>query len=204
MSRWSQVIGGHLKPQSELPVVTFDDISGHWAKEMFEELASQGMITGYPDGSFHPNESIKRQHMALLLMRAFEIEPVREAVSFSDVPPSHPNYEAIMSLQQAGIVVGSNGSFNPNHLLTRAEMAKILTLALEIEPGGTVAFQDVPTMHWSYDYMAALTELKIVLGDNGKFKPDEPVTRAQFVAMMYRALNACENILLQTLVETIP
>ncbi|SDK42278.1 S-layer homology domain-containing protein [Paenibacillus marchantiae] len=81
MSRWSQVIGGHLKPQSELPVVTFDDISGHWAKEMFEELASQGMITGYPDGSFHPNESIKRQHMALLLMRAFEIEPVREAVS---------------------------------------------------------------------------------------------------------------------------
>ncbi|SLJ87765.1 MULTISPECIES: S-layer homology domain-containing protein [unclassified Paenibacillus] len=81
MSRWSQVIGGHLKPQSELPVVTFDDISGHWAKEMFEELASQGMITGYPDGSFHPNESIKRQLMALLLMRAFEIEPVREAVS---------------------------------------------------------------------------------------------------------------------------
>ncbi|MFB8374644.1 InlB B-repeat-containing protein [Paenibacillus taichungensis] len=177
------------EPLSELPVVTFDDISGHWAKEMIEELASQGMITGYPDGSFHPNESIKRQHMALLLMRAFEIEPVREAVSFSDVPPSHPNYEAIMSLQQAGIVDGSNGSFNPNHMLTRAEMAKILTLALEIKPGGIVAFQDVPTTHWSYDYIAALTELKIVLGDNGKFKPDEPVTRAQFVAMMYRALN---------------
>ncbi|KQY94963.1 hypothetical protein ASD24_02450 [Paenibacillus sp. Root52] len=159
---------------------------------MIEELASQGIIAGYPDGSFHPNENIKRHHMALLFTRTFEFEPTREAVSFSDVSPSRPYYEAIMSLQQAGIVEGSNGEFNPNHSLTRAEMAKILTLALEIEPGGAVAFQDVPTTHWSYDYIATLAELEIVLGDNGKFKPDEPVTRAQFVAMMYRALKVIQ------------
>ncbi|MGE6575096.1 S-layer homology domain-containing protein [Paenibacillus xylanexedens] len=180
------------EPKPERPVVTFKDLSGHWAKEMIEELASQGMITGYPDGSFHPNEHIKRHHMALIITRAFEFGPIREAVSFSDVSPSHPYYEAIMSLQQAGIVDGANGAFNPNHSLTRAEMAKILTLAFEIKPGGTVAFQDVPTTHWSYDYIAALAELEIVLGDNGKFKPDEPVTRAQFVAMMYRALNVIQ------------
>ncbi|WP_340398387.1 S-layer homology domain-containing protein [Paenibacillus sp. FSL H8-0079] len=180
------------KPEPEPPVVTFDDLSGHWAKGMIEELASQGIIAGYPDGSFHPNEHIKRHHMALIFTRAFEFKPIREAVSFSDVSPSHPYYEAIMSLQQAGIVDGANGNFNPNHSLTRAEMAKILTLAFEIKPGGTVAFQDVPTTHWSYDYIAALAELEIVLGDNGKFKPDEPVTRAQFVAMMYRALNVIQ------------
>ncbi|WP_340017381.1 S-layer homology domain-containing protein [Paenibacillus sp. FSL K6-1318] len=180
------------EPEPEPPVVTFDDLSGHWAKEMIEELASQGIIAGYPDGSFHPNEHIKRHHMALLFTRAFEIKPIRAAVSFSDVSPSHPYYEVIMSLQQAGIVDGTKGNFNPNHSLTRAEMAKILTLALGIKPGGTVAFQDVPTTHWSYDYIAALAELEIVLGDNGKFKPDEPVTRAQFVAMMYRALNVIQ------------
>ncbi|MGF7050178.1 putative repeat protein (TIGR02543 family) [Paenibacillus sp. DS2015] len=77
-------------PKSELPVVTFEDISGHWAKGMIEELASQGIITGYPDGSFHPDESIQRQHMALIFMRAFEFEATREPVSFSDVSPSHP------------------------------------------------------------------------------------------------------------------
>jgi len=180
------------KPEPEPPVVTFDDLSGHWAKGMIEELASQGIIAGYPDGSFHPNEYIKRHHMALIFTRAFEFKPIREAVSFSDVSPSHPYYEAIMSLQQAGIVDGANGAFNPNHSLTRAEMAKILTLAFEIKPGGTVAFQDVSTTHWSYDYIAALAELEIVLGDNGKFKPDEPVTRAQFVAMIYRALNVIQ------------
>ncbi|WP_145407642.1 InlB B-repeat-containing protein [Paenibacillus xylanexedens] len=178
------------KSQSEGSLVTFDDLSGHWAKEMIEQLTSQGIITGYPDGSFHPNENIKRHHMALIFIRAFDFKPIREAVSFSDVASSDPNYEAIMSLQQAGIVEGSNGNFNPNHSLTRAEMAKILTLAFDIAPGGTVVFQDISTTHWSYDYIAALAELEIVLGDNsGKFKPDEPVTRAQFVAMLYRALN---------------
>ncbi|WP_082389551.1 InlB B-repeat-containing protein [Lysinibacillus sp. ZYM-1] len=177
------------EPNSELPVVTFDDLSGHWAKEMIEDLASQGIITGYPDGSFHPNETIKRHHMALLFIRAFEFEPIREVVSFSDVSTNHPSYEAIMSLQQAGIVDGSKGEFHPNNSLTRAEMAKIVALALGIEPGGTSTFQDVSTTHWSYAYIAALEELGIVLGDKGKFKPDEPVTRAQFVAMINRALN---------------
>lgn len=64
-----------------------------------------------------------------------------------------------------------------------------MTLALKIELGGSSTFQDVPPTHWSYAYIAALAELEIVLGDNGKFKPDEPVTRAQFVAILYRALN---------------
>lgn len=176
-------------PKPELPVVSFDDISGHWAKGMIEELASQGIITGYPDGSFHPNESIQRQHMALIFMRAFEFEPTHEVVSFSDISSSHPYYEAIASLQQAGIVDGLNGRFNPNEPVTRAQMAKIIALALKVEPSGTSTFQDVPLAHWSYAYIAALEELGIVQGDNGKFNPNEPVTRAEFVAMLYRALN---------------
>ncbi len=68
------------EPISELPIVTFDEISGHWVKEMIEDLASRGIITGYPDGSFHPNETIN--HMAIILIRAFKFEPIREGVSF--------------------------------------------------------------------------------------------------------------------------
>ncbi|REK74828.1 InlB B-repeat-containing protein [Paenibacillus paeoniae] len=176
------------------PVVKFKDISGHWAQEMIEELASQGIITGYADGSFKPNESIQRQHMALIFMRAFELEPVRELESFSDVSPNHANYEAIALLQQAGIVDGTNGRFNPSEPVTRAQMAKIVALALKIELSGTSPFQDVPSTHWSYAYVAALAELEILLGDNGKFNPDEPVTRAQFVAMMYRALQLKQEV----------
>lgn len=47
-----------------------------------------------------------------------------------------------MKLQQAGIIDGSNGAFNPNVSLTRAQLAKILVLAFSTTPGGTSTFLD--------------------------------------------------------------
>ncbi|MFJ7734765.1 S-layer homology domain-containing protein [Lysinibacillus sp. NPDC097287] len=176
-------------PEEPKSSITFNDISTNWAKDMIEDIAARGIITGYPDGSFRPNEPIRREHVAVMFARAFELTPKREATQFSDVPTSHPYYDAITKLQQAGIIDGSNGKFNPNEPLTRAQLAKILVLAFGLTPGGTSTFQDVPTTHWSYDYIAALADVGIALGDNGNFRPDEPVTRAQFVAFMYRALN---------------
>ncbi|WP_408891966.1 InlB B-repeat-containing protein [Paenibacillus taichungensis] len=153
----------------EQPIMTFNDTIDHWANEMIGKLAGQGIITGYPDGSFRPNEFIQRQQVALLFYRAFEFEPTRQAATFFDVDPNNSYYEAILTLQQAGIVDGSSGKFHPISILTRAQMAKIVTLALKLEQDGVSTFQDVPTSHWSYAYIAALAENEIVLGDNGKF-----------------------------------
>ncbi|MGG2112602.1 S-layer homology domain-containing protein [Lysinibacillus pakistanensis] len=177
------------QPVRMKPTYRFTDISNNWARDMIEDIAGRGIITGYPDGTFRPNESIKRQHIAIMLTRAFELTTKREAVPFRDVPQSHPYYDSITKLQQAGIVDGSNGAFNPNASMTRAQMAKILVLAFGLTPEGTTTFQDVPATQWSYDYISALADSGIALGYNGNFKPDEPVTRAQFVAFMYRALN---------------
>jgi len=177
------------QPERMAPTYRFTDISNNWARDMIEDTAGRGIITGYPDGTFRPNESIKRQHIAVMFTRAFELTTKREAVPFSDVPQNHPYYDSITKLQQAGIVDGSNGAFNPNAPMTRAQMAKILVLAFGLTPGGTSTFQDVPATHWSYDYISALADSGIALGDNGNFKPDEPVTRAQFVAFMHRALS---------------
>lgn len=177
------------QPKGTTPNYRFTDISNNWARDMIEVIAERGIIMGYPDGTFRPNESITRQHIAVIFARAFELTTKREATPFSDVPQNHPYYDSITKLQQAGIVDGSNGAFNPNAPMTRAQMAKILVLAFGLTPGGTSTFQDVPATHWSYDYICALADSAIALGDNGNFKPDEPVTRAQFVAFMYRALN---------------
>ena len=171
------------------PTIIFNDISTNWAKDMIEEIAARGIITGYPDGTFRPNEPIQRQHVAIMLVRAFQLTANREEATFRDVPKNHSYYDAITLLQQAGIVDGSNGAFNPNANMTRAQIAKVLVLILGIKPGGTSTFQDVSATHWSHDYIAALEENGIVLGDNGNFRPDESMTRAQFVAIMHRALN---------------
>ncbi|GLC88056.1 InlB B-repeat-containing protein [Lysinibacillus piscis] len=179
-----------LEPEEPTePLVTFSDTAGHWANEMIKEIATQGIINGYPDGTFRPNEFIKRQHVVVMLARALELEPIREAASFIDVPVNHPYYEAIMKLQQAGIIDGSKGAFNPDEIVTRAQMAKILVGALNLSLGGTNTFKDVNETHWSYDYITALEREGIALGSNGYFNPNAPLTRAQFVALLYRAFH---------------
>lgn len=167
----------------------FSDISTHWSKEMIEEIAALGIINGYPDGTFRPNEPILRKHIAIMINRALDLKPIRENASFSDVLPTHPYYEEIQLLQQAGIVDGTNGQFKPDEFLTRAQLAKIIVIAFNFELGDESNFEDLSKNHWSYQYVAGLEKLGIVQGDNGRFNPQDSITRAQFVAILYRALN---------------
>ena len=181
-----------VQPTKPICTTSFPDIVTHWAQKEIENIACQGIIIGYPDGTFKPNKSITREHVALMFTRAFELTPIRSSVKFTDVPTSHRYYDAITLVYQAGIFDGApNSNFNPDTDMTRAQMAKVLVLAFELESSETSAniFRDVPETHWAKDYIAILADNGIALGDNGNFKPEESVTRAQFVAFMYRALN---------------
>ncbi|AHN21208.1 hydrolase Nlp/P60 [Lysinibacillus varians] len=175
-------------PQPLQPIVTFQDIENHWAQEIIEALATQGVITGYKDGTFRPNETISRQHVAVLLTRAFTFEASRPSIAFSDVASHHPYYHEITILQQAGIIDGIDGAFHPADHLTRAQLAKILANTLQLQPQTTSSFTDVDSSHWSAGYIGALERAGIALGDNGKFRPEAFVTRAQLAAFLYRAM----------------
>ncbi|MFB7157805.1 InlB B-repeat-containing protein [Lysinibacillus sp. NPDC056232] len=169
--------------------ITFKDIDHNWAQDMIKEVAKRCIIIGYPDGTFRPNDMIQRQHVVLMIDRALQPASIREAVSFLDVPKSHVNYEQITRLQRAGIVDGSNGAFRPNASITRAEMAKILVLAFGLTPEGNSTFKDVDPSHWASGYIATLADHNIALGDdNGNFRPNDNLTRAEFTACVYRAL----------------
>uniref|UniRef100_UPI0025558769 InlB B-repeat-containing protein n=1 Tax=Lysinibacillus sp. fls2-241-R2A-57 TaxID=3040292 RepID=UPI0025558769 len=170
--------------------ITFKDIDHNWAQDMIKEVAKRCIIIGYPDGTFRPNDMTQRQHVVLMIDRALQPIPIRESVSFSDVPKSHPYYEQITRLQRAGIVDGSNEAFRPNAYITRAQMAKMMVLAFGLTPAGNSTFKDVDPSHWASGYIAALADHNIALGDeDGNFRPNENLTRAQFTAFMYRALN---------------
>ncbi|MGG2053615.1 InlB B-repeat-containing protein [Lysinibacillus pakistanensis] len=169
-------------------VVTFQDIENHWAREMIEALATLGIIKGYKDDTFRPDEPISRQHVMALFSRAFEFETIRPATVFSDVAPNHIYYEEIMIMQRAGIIDGTNGTFAPASYLTRAQLAKVLVGTLRLTPEGSSSFKDVSSLHWSAGYIATLERRGIALGDNGYFRPEAPVTRSQLAAFLYRAM----------------
>ena len=76
-------------------------------------------------------------------------------------------------------------------IIARAQLVKILVL-FDITSNRTSTFQDVPTTHWSYDYIAALADNGITMNDNGNFRPYGPVSQAQFMAFMH-LLQVCHK-----------
>lgn len=77
----------------------------------------------------------------------------------------------------------------PGNTITRAQFTKILVNAMNLKPGDiTKSFPDVKSSDWYYDYVQTATSNGIIIGKpDGKFKPNEKITRAQMASMIYRA-----------------
>lgn len=178
-----------IEPIPQTEEITFSDVQqDHWAWKMIQQMAKQGIITGYQDGTFKPNAPIQRQHVALMLTRALELKKKKEVDAFNDIPTTHLYFEVISQVQQAGLFDGIDGKFQPKANMTRAQMAKVLVLALDMTSTEKKIFKDVPITHWAYDYIAILAANGIATGYQGNFRANDFVTRAEFTTFLYRVL----------------
>ncbi|OMF44050.1 S-layer homology domain-containing protein [Paenibacillus peoriae] len=113
------------------------DISSHWAKEAIEKLTSAGVIGGYGDGTFKPNQTISREEIVIILSRIVNLNGVNKddsKGSFTDLS-SASSYatSAIKDVAEAGIITGkSAGVFDPQGNATRAEAITIILNALNL------------------------------------------------------------------------
>ena len=110
---------------------TFSDTAGHWAADWIEELKSEGITSGYPDGTYKPNRGVTRAEMAVFLLKAFHgasyTPPAVSHSRFNDVPDSHWAKDWIEQLAKEGITSGyPDGGYHPDQTITRAEMAVFL------------------------------------------------------------------------------
>ena len=170
---------------------SFSDVKkGYPNYEEIMELRDKGFISGYPDGTFRPNEKITRKHAAALLDKALNLPEVSSSkVKYKDVPLNHPNYKAIMKLTHAGIFSGDNkGNFNPDASITRVEMAKVMDIAFDLDIYDYHHFNDVSSAYWGYLHVQALAANGITKGNLGNFMPGEPITRAHYSLFLHRAL----------------
>ncbi|WP_054025962.1 S-layer homology domain-containing protein [Bacillus sp. FJAT-28004] len=119
--------------------VELNDINSHWAKDAINKLTSAGVITGYEDGTFKPNNTISREEMVVILSRIVDLSKVDKDASkgnFTDMASASP-YAAnlIKDAAAAGIVSGKgNGVFDPQGGTTRAEALTIVLNALNLHP----------------------------------------------------------------------
>lgn len=132
-----------------------------------------------------------RAEIAEILTSELGLENNGTSAEFTDVSASHPNHDAIAAVAAAGIFTGNGaGAFNPNEHLTRAQLAKVLVEAFNLQGSTDVTFNDVPTSHWASDYISTLYYNDVTKGyGDGNFGINDKVTASQFKLFIERLNN---------------
>jgi len=182
--------------------VSFKDIASveAWAGREISVVAAKGAIEGKSEGQFAPKDKVTRAEFAKMLIRALDLENGSATEGFADVDPAAWYAPYVAAAAQLKIINGrSDTKFDPNATITRAEMATMIARALKVSQGASnVAdvnaalkdFADAGKINASLkDGVAFATTHKIVVGNAGKFLPNNNATRAEAAVIIYRALN---------------
>jgi hypothetical protein len=112
---------------------SFTDVgSQSYASGYIESAVDMGIIKGYTDDTFRPDEIVSRGEMAIFLARAFNLQEEMELGNdYNDIHPSMASYEAIIKVSEAGVARGFiGGFFRPDQDITRAQFSAFLARAL--------------------------------------------------------------------------
>ena len=156
----AQMFYALLNDQNVPATVSFSDVpDGAWYADAVETLASLGMFTGYPDGTFHPNSTITRAEFAAAALSFADMAPSARC-SFPDVSAQDWFYPYVASAAEYGWIGGyHDGTFRPSGSITRAEVAVIVNHMLGRTPDQSfvdrsldrlVSFSDLNSSHWAF------------------------------------------------------
>jgi parallel beta-helix repeat protein len=174
---------------------TFPDIQNHWAKPFIEGLLDKGLISGFGDGTFKPNEKMTRAQYAALLVKAFDPEPKREAKNFLDVSDKSWAKDVIQKAYRGGFLSGYPGDmFRQGDNVERVQVLVSLVNGLELSESDDNALDfyedsdDIP--EYGKEEVATATKKQIVVNhpDVKKLDPTKAATRGEVAAMVYQAL----------------
>lgn len=177
----------------------FSDVhSGYsWAEDAVNYLYLAEVVTGTPDGLYHPGNSISRGDFILMLYRAFSMD-ASGVSNFSDVPAGSYYYSAISAARALGIAQGGSGNqFSPNSALTREDAAALLLRTLNamgksLETGSAsdlYPYSDrVQISSYARDAVAALVHAGIMEGAGSRLSPKASLSRAEMALILYRVL----------------
>lgn len=179
---------------------SFPDVAeDHKNFAAIEYLDEKGIVVGYTDATFKPENSVTRAEAAKMIAEAFAIkhEGDYEAL-FEDVKKGDWFFEYVMALQKEGIVSGhSEGIFKPNNPVNLAETLKMVLMAAKTNLPATVSgkvFLDVESDAWySAHALYARNYNVVVPDDDGKLSAEQSMTRASFAEVLYRILIIREN-----------
>ena len=169
------------------------DIQGHWAQNTINKWVDKGDISGYPDGTFRPNNMITRAEFVVLVNNAMGYSKSGYAY-FSDVPNHYWGKNAIQTGVAAGYISGDgDGTFRPNDPVTRQEAAAMISRILGLKQNDSRAYRYTDSYaisNWAKGVVGAVSEAGIMAGyPDGSFGPNKVLTRAEAVLALDKTMN---------------
>ena len=169
------------------------DIGGHWAENQINEWAVQGLVQGYTDGTFKPNNSITRAEFMAIVNRAFGFTTIAET-DYSDVSDNDWFAAEVAKAKAAGYISGyEDGTMRPGQQISRQEVAAILARILSLDVSTDVdalnKFKDAGDIpEWSRGSINAVVAKNLMGGyPDQSYKPIRSITRAEAVVTLVRA-----------------
>ncbi len=157
-------------------------------------LFNQDIITGFNDYTFRPNQSVTRGEAAKMIAKTIGVDDnLVPDMDFKDVSKTSWYYKPVVALNKIGALQGyKDGLIHPNDTVTRAQMAKMLSISLKFSTASSanLMFKDVSKGNWAAPYIDSLISNHVTKGTSSTtFSPDKKVSRKQMAAFLYRGHN---------------
>jgi hypothetical protein len=186
----------------------FTDVPpSYWAYPYIQWAACQGIVSGYADHTFRPDNNTTRGQIAKMVVLAAGFPLLNPPTPhFSDVPVAHPFYSFIETAYAHNVISGyADGTFHPAADVTRGQLSKMVVLSqgLPVITPATPTFRDVPAAHPFYGYIETAVANHIVSGytcgspvepcPGRYYRPNVSATRAQLSKMLYQAAHPAQR-----------
>ncbi|WP_379154505.1 glycosyl hydrolase [Paenibacillus sp. sgz5001063] len=169
-----------------------EKLGTHWAQDSIAKWRGNGVVQGYPDGSFRPDNQVTRAELVSIVNKLFGFSAAAET-SFADVPAGAWYAKDLSIAKQAGYYKGfPDNKAKADTKVTRQDAAALLAAVFSLQPSADaapVSFTDSSTISgYAKESVQALNGTLSGYPD-GSFRPDIAITRAEMVSIVERLIN---------------
>lgn len=173
------------------PLPNFKDIGSIWAKDVINNMAARGIVKGFPDNTYLPSKGVTRAEFVTLIANSLGWGAGSTAnLKFKDTIPDWAK-GSIAEAVSKGVVQGyEDGTFQPNKVINRAEMAVIIDKALGLPDSSVPSnYKDAGQIpSWAVQSIRDTKVTGLMQGSNNTFRPKAVANRAEAAAAMAKIL----------------
>ena len=196
---WYEDPGYNNQLDGDYVIEAGDKVYGRWINvtvpDALEDTDHFAYIIGYPDETVRPQNNVSREEVATMFYRLmkpdYRAEKVTRENDFEDIEEGRWSEKAVATMTNAGFIKGyPEGDFRPENSITRAEFATIAArmFANDYDKKYEGEFTDIAG-HWAEEDILKLSAYECIYGyEDGSFKPDAKITRAEAIAIINRII----------------